>query len=249
MASLHEIISYCDHFLEVARFDDYCPNGLQVECADDVKRLVTGVTASLALIEAAAEWGADLMLVHHGYFWKGEPQPLTGVKGRRVAALIRNGISLAAYHLPLDVHPQLGNNARLGALLEAADAKAVSDDGLLWAGRFSEPLSIGELARRVEKVTGRAPLVIEGGEQPVDRLAWCTGAAQGMIGQAADLGFPAFLSGEISEPTYHLAKERGIHYLAAGHHATERYGAWALGDHLAQKFGLTHRYLDIPNPV
>ncbi len=249
MAALEEIIGHCDRRLNVAAVEDYCPNGLQVEAGSRVARIATGVTASLALIDEAARWQADLLLVHHGYFWKGEAQPLVGVKGRRIAALYRHGISLAAYHLPLDLHPELGNNARLGALLEVAGASPVSGDGLLWSGRLSAPLSLEALGERVERLTGRAPLLVAGGDRSVDRLAWCSGAAQGMIEQAAALGCQAFLSGEISEPTWHLARELGIHYLAAGHHATERYGVQALGEELAREFGLEHRFIDIPNPV
>ncbi len=249
MTALERIIDHCDRRLNAPAVEDYCPNGLQVEAGSRVTRVVTGVTASLALIEAAADWEADLLLVHHGYFWKGEAQPLVGMKGRRIAALYRHGISLAAYHLPLDLHPELGNNARLGALLEVVDPAPVSADGLLWGGRLATPLSLDALGERVRRLTGRAPLLVCGGEQEVDRLAWCTGAAQGMIGQAAALGYPAFLSGEISEPTWHLARELGIHYLAAGHHATERYGVQALGEELARAFGLEHRFIDIPNPV
>ncbi len=249
MASLHDLIDHCNRRLQVEGIDDYCPNGLQVEAGTDVKRLATAVTASLAVIEEAARWKADLLLVHHGYFWKNEPAPLVGVKGRRVAALYRHGISLAAYHLPLDLHPELGNNARLGALLEVIDPAPLSADGLLWGGRLAEPLTLEALGGRVERLTGRAPLRVSGGGRRVDRLAWCSGAAQGMIEQAAALGFPAYLSGEISESTWHLAGELGVHYLAAGHHATERYGVQALGEELARTFELQYRFIDQPNPV
>ncbi len=249
MAPLQALIEHCNRRLQVETIDDYCPNGLQVEAGAEVTRLATAVTASLAVIEEAARWGAELLLVHHGYFWKNEPAPLVGVKGRRIATLYRHGISLAAYHLPLDLHPELGNNARLGALLEMIDASPVSNDGLLWGGRFAQPLTLEALGERLLRLTGRAPLLVKGGDQVLDRLAWCTGAAQSMIEKAADLGFPAYLSGEISEPTWHLARERGIHYIAAGHHATERYGVQALGEELARTFALEHRFIDQSNPV
>jgi dinuclear metal center YbgI/SA1388 family protein len=249
MASLREIIDYCDRRLSSAGFEDYCPNGLQVEACRRVGRIVTGVTASLDLIEKAAALEADLLLVHHGYFWKGEAQPLTGMKGRRIAALYRHGLSLAAYHLPLDVHPQLGNNARLGRLLGIEEAAPVAEGELLWGGAFATPLTPQALAGRLRDLTAREPLLLDGGAGRIDRLAWCTGAAQGLIDRAADLGFPAYLSGEVSESTLHVARERRIHYFAAGHHATERYGVQALGDELAREFGLFHRFVDLPNPV
>lgn len=249
MASLREIIDYCDGRLAPSDFEDYCPNGLQVEACQRVERIVTGVTASLDLIEKAAALEADLLLVHHGYFWKGEAQPLTGMKGRRIAALYRHGMSLAAYHLPLDAHLELGNNARLGRLLGIEEAAPVAEGELLWGGRLASPLTPGALADRIRGLTGREPLVLDGGAGPVDRIAWCTGAAQGFIDRAADLGFPAYLSGEVSESTFHVARERQIHYFAAGHHATERYGVQAMGEALAREFGLFHRFVDLPNPV
>ncbi len=249
MARLTEIIDYCNRRLKVADFEDYCPNGLQVEACRQVERIVTGVTASLALIEKAAGLDADLLLVHHGYFWKNEPQPLTGMKGRRVAALYRAGMSMAAYHLPLDAHPELGNNARLGALLAVEGAGPVAEGSLLWGGRLREPVTPVVLAERILGVTARKPLWLDGGASRIERLAWCTGAAQGFIDEAADLGYSAFISGEASESTFHVARERGIHYFAAGHHATERYGVQALGEELAREFGVSHEFLDLPNPV
>lgn len=249
METLHTLIDYCDRLLDVGAFDDYCPNGLQVESGGEVGRIVTGVTASLALIEAAAGAQADLLLVHHGYFWKNEPLPLTGMKGARIQALYGAGISLAAYHLPLDAHPAVGNNVRLGALLGFRSSRAVSDDGLLWGGELASPVAAEELATRLLALTDRQPLLIAAGSRPVQRVAWCTGAAQSWLERAADLGFDAFITGEVSESTYHVARERGIHFLAAGHHATERYGVQALGQELAQRFNVDHHHIDIPNPV
>ena len=250
MVELRQLVEYCDRRLEADRFDDYCPNGLQVEAAADVSRLCTGVTASLALIEAAAEAGADALLVHHGYFWRGEPAPLTGMKGRRIRTLFEHGISLLAYHLPLDAHPDLGNNRRLGDLLGIAGAGPVEGaNGLLWRGRLPVPLAPADWIDAVGATLGRQPLHLPGGPVAVQDVAWCTGAAQGQIERAADLGCDAFLSGEVSEHTTHVARERGIHYLAAGHHATERLGVQALGEELARVFGLEHRFVDLDNPV
>lgn len=244
------LAAHCDTLLGVAAFSDYAPNGLQVEGERSVGFLITGVTASLALIEAAAAEGADALLVHHGWFWKGEPLPLTGMKGRRVRALIRSGMSLLAYHLPLDAHPELGNNRRLGERLGLQDAApAVEGEGLIWRGRLHQPLTGAELAAQVGAALGRTPLHVPGHDRAIETVAWCTGGGQGYIVEAAALGVDAFLSGEISEQTTHQARELGIDYFAAGHHATERYGVQALGEHLARRLGLEHRFLDLDNPA
>ncbi len=248
-ASLSAIATHCDEFLETARFNDYCPNGLQVEASDSVSLLVTGVTASQALIDAAAELGADALLVHHGFFWKGESPCITGMKGRRIAVLLRRHLSLLAYHLPLDAHGQVGNNAQLGRVLGIQGGAAVEEGGLLWRGDLAADLTLSAFAADLTRSLGREPLVLPGGDRPVRRLAWCSGAAQGQIEQAAALGVDAFISGEVSEQTTHQARELGVHYLAAGHHATERYGVQALGEHLAARFGIEHRFLDMDNPV
>ncbi len=243
---------YLAELLAVESFPDYAPNGLQVEGGDAVRRLLTGVTASRALLDAAVAWRADAVLVHHGYFWKGEDPRLVGMKARRLAMLLGHGISLFAYHLPLDAHSVYGNNARLGELL-GIRAEGTFDTGtplpLGWHGRLPEPLALEDFRQRVADVLGREPVAVAGGDHPVHAVAWCTGAAQGFIDRAADLGVDAYLSGEISEPTVHVARERGIHFLAAGHHATERYGARALGEHLAKRFGLEHRFVDVDSPA
>ena len=248
MIDLFTLERYCNGLLDSDSFDDYCPNGLQLDAGQgQVRRLASAVTASLAVIEAVAEQGADLLLVHHGYFWRGEPSPLTGVKGRRVRALIKDGISLMAYHLPLDAHPALGNNRALGDLLGMQGGAPLADS-LVWRGELpAGPLQA--FAQQLEQVLDRAPLVIAGGEHPVQRIGWCTGAAQSAIQQAAAAGLDTFISGEVSEATTHLARELGIHYLAAGHHATERFGVQALGRHLAERFDLEHRFVDEQNPV
>jgi dinuclear metal center YbgI/SA1388 family protein len=240
---------YCNKLLSADGFSDYCPNGLQVLGQRPVRRLVSGVTASQALVQAAIEADADALLVHHGYFWKGEDPCLVGLKGRRIAALMRAGVALLAYHLPLDVHPELGNNRCLADVLGILDARPASADGLLWCGHLAAPRPADELAREVAARLGRLPLHIAVVDRPVRQLAWCTGAAQRYLSDARALGADVFISGEVSEQTWHEAHELGIDYLAAGHHATERYGVQALGSHLAQHFGLEHRFIDIENPI
>jgi dinuclear metal center YbgI/SA1388 family protein len=248
--ALEQLARHCDTLLEPARFDDYCPNGIQLEVAPQIQRLVTGVTACQALIDAAVALGAEALLVHHGLFWKGAPLAIRGMQARRVNALVRGGVNLLAYHLPLDAHPELGNNARLGQLLNLQDCAPVAEPGsLLWQGRPDSPLPLAALAGRVTAALERPPLTIAAGDRPVQRIAWCSGAAQGYLPQAAALGADAYLSGEISEQTVHQARELGVHYRAAGHHATERYGVQALGAALAARFGLEHRHIDIDNPA
>ena len=252
MANLRSLVDYCDRLLDVSQFRDYCPNGLQVEGRSEVGRLISGVTASQALIEAALEQQADALLVHHGYFWKGEDPTLTGIKQRRVRALLAADISLLAYHLPLDAHPDLGNNARLGMLLGLSTEGCFGDGtgpDLACYGRPREPLSAPRMAAQLLAVLGREPLVVGNGPALIRTVGWCTGAAQSYLEAAARRGLDAFISGEISEPTVHLAREYGLHYFAAGHHASERYGVQALGEHLAERFGIQHIFIDIDNPV
>jgi dinuclear metal center YbgI/SA1388 family protein len=245
-----ELIDYCDRLLGAGAFADYAPNGLQVEGVRPVARLITGVTASAALILAARDAGADAILVHHGWFWKGENHCLVGPKGRRARLLIDSGASLIAYHLPLDAHPTLGNNATLADRLGVRDARpADGHNGLLWTGRLEGPLAPGHWAAQVSRLLGRTATLIQGSDRPIERLAWCTGGGQGHLEAAAGLGVDAYLSGELSEQTMHLARELDICYLAGGHHATERYGVAALGEHLALRFGLEHRFIDIDNPA
>lgn len=234
--------------LDINRFRDYCPNGLQVEGREQVRTVVTGVTASMALLEAAVEAGADMVLVHHGYFWRGEDPRIIGPRQRRLKLLLTQGISLFAYHLPLDAHPELGNNAQLALRLQLSPDGRFGEQDLGWLGSTSAR-TVAELAASVEQALGRAPIVIGDPAQPVQRIAWCTGAAQGSLDAAIAAGATAYLSGEISEQTVHLAREAGVAYLGCGHHATERYGVEALGEHLAREFGIRHRFIDIPNPV
>ncbi len=248
MVNLHELVAFCDEFLESARFQDYCPNGLQVEGRAEVRRIVSGVTASQALIDAAIAQEADLVLVHHGYFWRGEDPRIIGMKARRLGALLGNRISLLAYHLPLDAHPQIGNNARLAVDLQLAVHGRFGAAEVAMYGEVSSVTSGEEFARRLTSHLGRAPLHIAA-ERPIQRVGWCSGAAQDYLEQAAALGLDAYVSGEISERTFHVAREQGIHYFAAGHHATERYGVQALGEQLAQRFRLIHVFVDEANPA
>ena len=252
MVSLDELTQYCDGLLEVGAFQDYCPNGLQVEGGSQVRRLISGVTASQALVDAALEREADALLVHHGYFWKGEDPSITGIKRRRLGTLLGANISLLAYHLPLDAHSQFGNNAqlarRLGLTAEGRFGTGAGPE-LGWFGAAPEPFTAAQFGLHIEHCLGRRPLHIDAGGERIARVGWCTGAAQSYLEAAARLGLDAFISGEISEQTVHVAREYGIHYFAAGHHATERYGVQALGEHLAGRYGLEYQFLDIDNPV
>lgn len=244
------LAAYLEQTLDITRFRDYCPNGLQVEGRSDVRRLVSGVSASLALLEAAVAARADAVLVHHGYFWRGEDARLIGPKHKRLKLLFAHDINLFAFHLPLDAHPELGNNAQLAQRLGLQADGRFGESELGWIGHAAQELAtVGQLARRVELTLGRAPLLIGSPEQALGRVAWCSGAAQGMLGDAIAAGATAYLSGEISEPTVHLAREAGVAYLACGHHATERYGVQALGEQAARHFGLEHLFIDVPNPV
>ncbi len=247
------LVMACDRLLEPGRFKDYTLNGLQVAGRPEVGRVLTGVTACQGLLDEAVAWGADLVLVHHGYFWKNEPVAITGMKQCRLRTLLVNDINLLAYHLPLDAHPQLGNNAELARRCEfrvTGCADGELGEGLLWLGEPPAGLDASSLASHVGRCLARDPLLVEapGGDE-IRRIAWCTGGAQDMITAAHEAGAEAFISGEISERTTHMARELGIHYLAAGHHATERYGVQALGEWLAQTFGITHRFVDIDNPA
>ena len=248
MTSRQTLLTYIDDLLDVGRYHDYCPNGLQVEGREQVQHIVSGVTASQALIEAAIEQGADALLVHHGYFWKGETATITGIKRQRIQRLLESGINLLAYHLPLDGHIELGNNAQLARVLGFSIEDVAGDSGLLYVGKPEQSTSGEALAAHIEACLDRTPQHIPA-DKDIERIAWCTGGAQSYIEQAAALGVDAFLSGEISEQTVHIARETGIHFFAAGHHATERYGVQALGEHLASQFDLKHSFIDIDNPA
>jgi len=235
--------------LEAARFRDYCPNGLQVEGRGQVRRVLCGVTASQALIDEAVRRDVDAVLVHHGWFWRGEDGRVTGFRKRRMAALLAHDISLFAYHLPLDAHAELGNNARLGRLLGWETTGRFAEQDIGYLGVPLQPSFSGELAARIGNVLGREALLVGDATRPVQRVAWCSGGAQGYFEQAILAGADVYVSGEISEQTVYLARESGVPYIAAGHHATERYGVQALGRHLAENCGLSCEYFELDNPV
>lgn len=251
---LNDLNNYLNQLLQVERFSDYCPNGLQVEGRAEVRHLVTGVTASYDLLQAAFEANADAILVHHGYFWRGESQPIVGIKKRRIHFLLQHEMSLLAYHLPLDAHLEFGNNVMLAKRLgltvtDWIAPKNKNEPNLIALAELSQPQTLKDFVEMVNSALNRTAQVIGDLEKPVQKIALCTGAAQGYIEQAVDAGADVYISGEISEPTVHIAREAQIAYIAAGHHATERYGVQALGEYLAQKFGLKHTFIDCDNPV
>ncbi|PCI81854.1 MAG: Nif3-like dinuclear metal center hexameric protein [SAR86 cluster bacterium] len=250
--SLKELELELKQVLRPEQFKDYCPNGLQVEGRKEISKLVTGVTACQELIDAAVEAGADALLVHHGYFWRGEDQSISGIKKSRIETLLKHDLSLLAYHLPLDVHREFGNNVQLAKVL------GIEIDGELGkqnnhpiglTGTIDQGTDFESLKALLADKLGRQPLAIEGNSKPIRSIAWCTGAAQNYIELAVAAGVDAYITGEVSEPTVHIARESGIHFFSAGHHATERYGVQAIGRHLASKFGLDHQFIDIDNPV
>ncbi|MCW8900411.1 MAG: Nif3-like dinuclear metal center hexameric protein [Gammaproteobacteria bacterium] len=251
MAQLKDLLNYCNNVLEIERFQDYCPNGLQVEGKTEVKKIISGVTACQALIDAAIEEKADVLLVHHGYFWKGEDARITGLKYKRVRSLIESGMNLLAYHLPLDAHPLFGNNAKLAELLDLdiAGSFPSGSSAVGMHGTLKEAMTAADFSQKIMSALGREALHIGDNNEQIHTIAWCSGAAQSYIEDAAELGVDAYLTGEISEQTVHIAREYGLHFYAAGHHATERYGVQALAEHLASHFDLDHKFVDIPNPV
>ncbi|MFI8554211.1 Nif3-like dinuclear metal center hexameric protein [Psychrobacter sp. NPDC077938] len=259
--SVQELTQFCDDYLSASAFKDYAPNGLQIDGGRPIQRIVTGVTACEALIDAAIADNADVIMVHHGYFWKGEPAPLTGMKGRRVRKLMQHGISMIGYHLPLDAHPISGNNAKLADMLGLTITGALYPTESHPVGNIATctPQTADDLIATITQTLGRAPLHISAeyhadssaqtNGRLIERVGICTGGAQDMIEQAASMGCDAFISGEISERTTHSARELGIDYFACGHHATERGGIQALGEIVAQKFGLPVTFIDIENPA
>jgi dinuclear metal center YbgI/SA1388 family protein len=249
MVALTTLVEAANTLLDISRFKDYAPNGLQLEGKADVRKIVSGVTASQALIDAAIDANADVVLVHHGWFWRGEDQRIIGMKKRRVKAMLQNDISLIGYHLPLDAHPELGNNAQLAKRLGFIREGSINAEGVGDYGYLEEPLTVEELSQQIGQRLNRLPTVVKVSDSPIKTVAWCTGGAQSYIGQAVALGVDAFVSGEISEQTTHEARENGIHYFAAGHHATERYGAPALAEYLAKQFDLEHQFIEIDNPA
>jgi len=253
MQQLKVIVDYCNDLLRINEFKDYCPNGLQVEGRSEINKIICGVTACQALIDSAIEKKADAILVHHGYFWKNENPVITGIKRKRIQSLLENGVSLLAYHLPLDAHQQLGNNATLAQKLNLQvdeQTQQAGEQGLLWKGKLGEQMSANDFVDHLEANLGRVPLHLpDAANKPIQKIAWCTGGAQHYIEEAAAMGMDAYISGEVSEQTFHLARELNIHYFAAGHHATESYGVQALAAHLTDQFGIQTEFVDIANPV
>ncbi|HCI14170.1 MAG: Nif3-like dinuclear metal center hexameric protein [Gallionellales bacterium GWA2_60_142] len=246
---LDELRDYNASLLQTASFKDYCPNGVQLEGRAEVRRIATAVTASQQVLDEAIAWGADAILVHHGYFWRNEDAAITGIKKRRIAQLLCNDVSLLAYHLPLDAHAELGNNAQLGRLLGLVERGRFGEQNIVCQGHLESPVTLAQFASQVAHALQRTPQVIGDGERIVRSVAWCSGGAQGYFEMAIGQGVDVYLTGEISEQNYHLAQESGVAFIAAGHHATERYGIQALGNHLGAQFGLEHRYFELGNPV
>jgi dinuclear metal center YbgI/SA1388 family protein len=249
MADRNAIESHLQALLRPDTFKDYGPNGLQVEGRREVRHLVSGVTASLAFIEAAIAAGADTLLVHHGLFWRGQDGRLTGWLRQRVARLLAADINLFAYHLPLDAHAELGNNAQLGARLGLRADARFGEQALGFIGPAVEQSTLAALTQTVSSALGRTPTVVPGDGRALARVAWCTGGAQGYFEDAIAAGADAFITGEISEPQAHIARETGVAFLACGHHATERYGAPAVAAQVAAQFGLEHRFIEVENPA
>ena len=249
----NELEQYLNNLLKPEQIKDYCPNGLQIQGKEEINKVVTGVTASQALIDAAIKQQADAILVHHGYFWKNEEQALTGIKYKRIKSLLDNDINLFAYHLPLDIHPELGNNAQLAKLFSIENIQPLeigNPFSVAVKGNFEQQHSGDSLASLInEKLSRQCLHIAPASNKKINTVAWCSGGGQDYIELAAAQGIDAFISGEVSEKTTHIAREMNIHFYAAGHHATERYGAKALGEYLQQQLGLNVEFVDIDNPV
>ena len=248
----NELLEVLDSELCVSAFKDYCPNGLQVEGRDDINILVSGVTACQALLDRAVSLNADAVLVHHGYFWRGEDERLVGMKAQRIRTLLEAGISLFAYHLPLDCHPTLGNNAGLARAMGLREWQGIDPENAthpVFCGAFAEGTRLSDIVGRLEHELGREALVVGDPDAFIRSAAWCTGGGQGYIDEAASYGADLFITGEVSEQTVHVARERGLAFVAAGHHATERFGARSVGQWIADRFGIDHHFVDIDNPA
>ncbi|WP_397475620.1 Nif3-like dinuclear metal center hexameric protein [Pusillimonas sp.] len=251
-----DLATWLDDTLQPQHFRDYCPNGLQVEGKPAIGHIITGVTASRALLEEAIRRKADAVFVHHGWFWKNEDARIIGAKRERIALALQHELNVFAYHLPLDAHPQLGNNAQLARVLgftpdqdAEGNPRTCGPENLIWLGRCQPGLTLEQLGRHVAGALGREPLVLGRPDQTIERVAWCTGGAQGWMQEAIDAGAQAYVTGEASEPNFHLANETGVGFIGAGHHATERYGAQAVGQAIEEHFGIKVEFIDLDNPV
>ncbi len=239
-----QLASYLNDYLQTSRIQDYCPNGLQVEGRSVLRRIVTGVTASLRLIEHAVRVDADAIVVHHGLFWKGDPQTVSGFRRRRLSAVLANDLNVFAYHLPLDLHPQVGNNVQLGLQMGWTQTGVAGDKGLVCLGQVPVPMTVGQVLEHIERVLGRKPQWVGDSSLPVQQIAWCTGGAPSYVELAAQHGATVYVTGELSEPAAHVAMETGTVLIGAGHHATERGGPQALGLHVAEQFGVQVDFVD-----
>lgn len=252
MITRSALADFLNDYLDCAAYRDYAPNGLQIEGRATIQRICTAVTASQEVIERAIDWRADALIVHHGYFWRGEDAVITGMRRARIAAIVKHDLNLFAYHLPLDGHPVLGNNACIAERLQIQDKAmhpVANIPNLLWTGNLPKPLSSKQFSQHMTTIFQQTPQHIAGSDKKIQSIAFCSGAAQDYIVDAHQLGVDAYMSGEISERTYYQAKELGLHYFACGHHATERFGVQALGAYLHAQFDLTCHFLDTQNPV
>lgn len=252
MAQLKEIIQWCDQTLNTHEFKDYAPNGLQIEGKSEVQKILCAVTASQEAIDAAIAQNADLLLVHHGYFWKGEPYPITGMRGKRIKSLVQHDISLVGYHLPLDSHPSLGNNAAIAECLALENLQALDPSERHPIGNIGflkQAMSATEFRDYLTARLGFNTIHLPAEKSQIQKVGFCTGAAQDFIGKAAEQGCDAFISGEVSERTYYEAKELGVHYYACGHHATERYGVQRLAKAISEQFNIEYSYFELNNPI
>ncbi|CAC9496920.1 GTP cyclohydrolase 1 type 2 homolog YbgI [uncultured Gammaproteobacteria bacterium] len=246
MVNQEILAGYCQQYLRVDKFDDYCPNGLQIQGKPDIKKIISGVSANQDLIDAAIDEKADALFVHHGFFWKNEASEIIGIKKNRIKALLDNDINLYAYHLPLDAHTTVGNNIQLAQRLNIKNPEPIGDT-LVWQGEVETTLS--KLSNTIEQALNRVPLVFGDDDKSLKRIAWCTGGAQSYIEHAININADCFITGEVSEQIPAIALENNIAFVSAGHHATERYGVQALCQHLSQKFNLKCQFIDINNQV
>ena len=252
MAKLQDIIQWCDQTLKSPEFKDYAPNGLQIEGKTEVRKILAAVTASQDAIDAAIRENADLLLVHHGYFWKGEAYPITGMRGKRIKSLIQHDISLLAYHLPLDSHPSLGNNAAIADLLELERIKALDPSErhpIGNIGYLNQPMPVEDFKKFVSETLKFDVTHLPADKNMIEKVGFCTGGAQDFIVKAAEQGCDAYISGEVSERTFYEAKELDVHYFACGHHATERYGVQRLGQAISEQFDIEYVYFELNNPI